>query len=76
MRLMPYTPACTSTCDIPSNYGNTTIHGIMVHKHLKAFDSAIDNVCKATLHPHCYSQRRQPVKTKTQELLDVQVESC
>ena len=52
VRLMPYTPACTSTCDAPSDYGNMTVHGIMVHEHLKAFDSAIDNACKAILQPY------------------------
>jgi hypothetical protein len=49
VRLMPYAPTCTSTCDAPSDHGNTTIHGITVHEQLKAFNTTIDNACKATL---------------------------
>ena len=40
-----------STCDLPSDRGNTTVHGVTVHKYLKRVDHAIKEASHKTLEP-------------------------
>jgi hypothetical protein len=40
-----------STCDLPSDHGNMTVHGVMVHKFLKRVNRAIKEASHKMLEP-------------------------
>ena len=40
-----------SICDLPSDHGSTTAHGVMVHKYLKQVDHAIEEASHKMLEP-------------------------
>ena len=51
------------------------VHGVMGTVVVPCVVLWVLSSCCVLCCGHCYRQRRQPVKTKTQELLDAQVES-